>query len=174
MAKQFTDQDLLPIADANDILPLRDISAGVDKKTTVAGLAKAVAANVPSGGLSANSVNTAAVQNGAIKPVKMDGVHIYARTPIAGAVGSPPSAQSGQFFIQTGTTVATRDGFGDGNANFNVAFPNGCFFVSANSNDAGAFNGSVSIANCTQTSFGFKSYPVASGAIRLSYIAIGW
>lgn len=47
MAKQFTDQPLLPAADANDIIPLRDVSAGVDKKTTVGGLAAGVAASFP-------------------------------------------------------------------------------------------------------------------------------
>ncbi|WP_192378821.1 hypothetical protein [Rhodococcus rhodochrous] len=51
MAKQFTDQPLLPTADAGDVLPIRDVSAGVDKRTTVAGLAPGVAENIPAGAI---------------------------------------------------------------------------------------------------------------------------
>ncbi|MDI9934678.1 hypothetical protein QM806_04315 [Rhodococcus sp. IEGM 1351] len=64
MAKQFTDQPLLTTADATDVIPIRDISAGVDKKTTVSGLAAAVAANIPSGSVTNSMLATSAGQPG--------------------------------------------------------------------------------------------------------------
>ncbi|WMM74480.1 hypothetical protein RCF27_09435 [Rhodococcus pyridinivorans] len=57
MAKQFTDQPSLPSADAGDIIPLRDVSAGVDKRTTVAGLVAAVMTSVPDGSIPAEKLN---------------------------------------------------------------------------------------------------------------------
>ena len=53
MSKKITDLTLLATADATDILPLVDISASTTKKTTVAGLAVAIAASVPTGATTA-------------------------------------------------------------------------------------------------------------------------
>ncbi|KUM39025.1 hypothetical protein [Arthrobacter sp. EpRS71] len=49
--KKISDLGALTTADATDVVPLVDVSAGVTKKTTVAGLAAAVAANIPDGAL---------------------------------------------------------------------------------------------------------------------------
>lgn len=49
--KKISDLPALTTADATDVIPVVDISASVTKKVTVAGLAAAVAANVPDGSL---------------------------------------------------------------------------------------------------------------------------
>lgn len=47
--KKISDLNLLSSADATDLVPVVDVSANLTKRTTVAGLAAAVAANVPDG-----------------------------------------------------------------------------------------------------------------------------
>lgn len=49
MAKRVTDLPELPIADGNDLIPLVDVSGNVTKRVTPAGLAQAIAANLPAG-----------------------------------------------------------------------------------------------------------------------------
>jgi hypothetical protein len=46
--KRISDLTLLSSADATDVVPLVDVSANTTKRTTVAGLAAAVGANIPS------------------------------------------------------------------------------------------------------------------------------
>lgn len=67
MAKQITDQSALTTADATDLVLVRDISAGADKKTTVAGLATAVAANLPNGSVSSSALATGTTRLGISK-----------------------------------------------------------------------------------------------------------
>lgn len=49
--KKISDLTLLSTADATDMLPVVDVSANLTKRTSVAGLAAAVAANIPDGSL---------------------------------------------------------------------------------------------------------------------------
>jgi hypothetical protein len=49
--KKISDLGALTTADATDVVPLVDVSASVTKKVTVAGLASAMASNIPAGSL---------------------------------------------------------------------------------------------------------------------------
>jgi hypothetical protein len=80
--------------------------------------------------------------------------------------------------IRTGNGVIATNGSGDATVNFRVAFPNACCAVTANSADAGAFTGFITITNETASSFDVRCNNVGGGAfngtMRISYIATGW
>lgn len=64
MAKQITDQPALTSADTGDLLLTRDISAGVDKKITVAGLAPAIVSSLANNSITAATLATNAITLG--------------------------------------------------------------------------------------------------------------
>lgn len=70
MAKQITDNASKAIAAAADILLLRDVTSNTDKYTTTAGLATAVAANLPAGSVMSSSL-------GLSKTVDANGWTVY-------------------------------------------------------------------------------------------------
>lgn len=67
MAKQITDLAALTTADSTDVLLIRDVSAAVDKKTTVGGLATAVASSLPNASVTNAKLATGATRLGIAK-----------------------------------------------------------------------------------------------------------
>lgn len=56
MAKQITDNASKSPVAAADVLLVRDVTSNTDKKTTISGIAPAVAANIPAGAVSASQL----------------------------------------------------------------------------------------------------------------------
>src|SRR3954451_13288737 len=54
--KKITDLTALATADATDVIPLVDVSAGTTKKTTISGLAAGIAPSLPDGTVPARSL----------------------------------------------------------------------------------------------------------------------
>ena len=55
--KKVSDLILLSSADATDVVPIVDVSANTTKKTTVAGLAPAVASSIPNSSIKSNQID---------------------------------------------------------------------------------------------------------------------
>lgn len=120
-------------------------------------------------GFATGAIPTAAIADGAVTPVKMTGVDLFA---IGGSfTASPPTAGSGQFYLQTGTSVLTFSSNASG-LTLPTAFPNGTVAIITSAGDGSQSYGVVA-ASVTKTGATITS-TTASGTQRFNWIAIGW
>ena len=109
---------------------------------------------------------------GTITPAEMNGVDLLSRGD--GYTASPPTAGTGQFYMQAGSTIVTTNAGGDATITFPTAFPTGLLTVLATDGDDSGSTAVVSIVGTgtTRSSFNLSSPKV--GTVRINWIAIGW
>lgn len=122
--------------------------------------------NIPTG-----IIGTASIADAAITPVKMNGVDL---SGVSGNVlgTGPPTANTGQFYMQAGSNVATTNSAGNMNIAFGTAFPNGILSISVSNGD-GSLKLGVQQSTVGTTGFSIVS-EVISGPLRVNWIAIGY
>lgn len=118
----------------------------------------------------ANSVSGAALAGNTVTPDKMLGIDLFG---IGGSgTASPPTAGTGQFYTQVGTTVGTTNVSGDLTITFPAAFPNGIITVIACQGDI-TTGGLVAAYLFTPSNFAVRMANANTSA-RINWIAIGW
>lgn len=122
--------------------------------------------------LPAGDIGTNDLADAAVTPRKMLGIDLFGVT--SAVAGSVPTAGTGQFYMQSGTSVTTTNGAGGGAVSFPTAFPNGILSVVICDGDGNPLR-SCSLINSqiTASGFGFVS-SVASVPVRINWIAIGF
>ncbi len=92
MSTKFTDLTTKTVAAAADIVPINDVSASTDKKTTVGGLAAGVASSFADGAIAANALATSAITLGysqLTSNVTASGSNQAFSTPLSASVTVP-------------------------------------------------------------------------------------
>lgn len=114
-----------------------------------------------------------AIQADTITSNVMLGVDVWSYS--SAEVGSPPTAGSGQFYLQAGTNVVAVDGNGNGSFNYPTSFPNGVISVVVSDGDTniGAIS-AATIHNFMTASLCEIHSSKVSGNVRISWIAIGF
>ncbi len=116
------------------------------------------------------AITTAKLDTAAVTPEKMLGIDLLGRT--TAITGSAPTAGTGQFYIQAGSSV----GVFSSNAldiSFPTPFPNGVLSVVVTDGDNSAGGGlSVTQANINASSF--RAQSPSDGTKRVNWIAIGF
>lgn len=167
----------IPVASSRENRMVDGLAVSLDQDGTLkAGAvdnAAALASNVVTTAkiLDAN-VTTAKIADDAVTPAKMLGIDIYGTT--AALVGSAPAAGSGQFYIQTGSTV----GFFASNAldiSFPTPFPNGLLnIIICDGDSSTGVSMSVQNQSPAPTRSGFRAQSQVNGTQRVNWIALGF
>lgn len=141
---------------------------------TLSGGTSLPAGDIGTADLADSAVSTAKIADSAVTPQKMLGIDMFAVDSTADGA-TPPAAGTGQFYIQSGTSVKTTNGAGGLSVTFPTAFPNGVLNVVVCDGDGNPTR-VVSLigSQVSKTGFGAVYDSLPSTPVRISYIAIGW
>lgn len=117
-----------------------------------------------------DAITTVKIADNNVTPDKMLGIDLFGRT--GALTGSAPSAGTGQFYIQTGSTVSTG-GAQEHAIVFPTPFPNGVISVVASQGDFTITGGGPIAVRSVSASQFSVIYP-SGGTVRTNWIAIGF
>lgn len=118
----------------------------------------------------AASIAGASLVANSVTPAQMLGIDLFGVATTS--VGVAPAAGSGQFYMQSGSTVGA---FSSGalSVSFPTAFPTGVLsIIVCNGDDAGG--GSMSVSQANTSTSGFRAQKTGDGTFRVNWIAIGF
>jgi len=127
--------------------------------------------NVKDGKLNTNdSVVTSNLTNDSVTPAKMLGIDLFGVT--AAQSGTAPVAGTGQFYIQSGTTIGS---FASNalDITFPTPFPNGLLSIITSNGDSVGTN-PITVSNASTSKTGFRAQSASNGSQRVNWIAIGF
>ncbi len=119
-----------------------------------------------------NTITAGQIANNTVTAGQMGAVKLFGVT--AAVAGSAPGTTSGNFQIQSGTTVVALSGAGGGVVTFPTAFSSGVLSVIVCNGDNGTLvQPSVINGQVSTTGFGFQ-YNLTGGNVRVNWMAIGF